>query len=136
MKKQIFLEWLQIAAGLAVFSLGVHLTIFANIGLAPWDCLGMGVAKHTPLNYGLSMTVMSVFILILDLLLKERIGFGTIIDALLTGNIIQFYNDINPFPMNESLPSACRDPLYAGRLCFDGGRDADLYGSRSVLRTA
>ena len=64
MKKQIFLEWLQIAAGLAVFSLGVHLTIFANIGLAPWDCLGMGVAKHTPLNYGLSMTVMSVFILI------------------------------------------------------------------------
>ncbi len=140
MKKQIFLEWLQIAAGLAVFSLGVHLTIFANIGLAPWDCLGMGVAKHTPLNYGLSMTVMSVFILILDLLLKERIGFGTIIDALLTGNIIQFYNDINPFPMNESLPAGIlymlagfvlmavgmRIYMAAGQCC--GPRDSLLVG--------
>jgi uncharacterized membrane protein YczE len=140
MKKQIFLEWLQIAAGLAVFSLGVHLTIFANIGLAPWDCLGMGVAKHTPLNYGLSMTIMSVFILILDLLLKERIGFGTIIDALLTGNIIQFYNDINPFPMNESLPAGIlymlagfvlmavgmRIYMAAGQCC--GPRDSLLVG--------
>ena len=140
MKKQIFLEWLQIAAGLAVFALGVHLTIFANIGLAPWDCLGMGVAKHTPLNYGLSMTVMSVFILILDLLLKERIGFGTIIDALLTGNIIQFYNDINPFPMNESLPAGIlymlagfvlmavgmRIYMAAGQCC--GPRDSLLVG--------
>ena len=105
MKKQILLQWLQIVGGLTVFSMGVHLTIFANIGLAPWDCLGMGIAKHTPFNYGLSMTIMSIFILILDLLLKERIGFGTIIDALLTGNMIQLYNDINPFPMNESLPA-------------------------------
>lgn len=140
MKKQIILEWLQIAAGLAVFSLGVHLTIFANIGLAPWDCLGMGVAKHTSLNYGLSMTIMSVFILILDLLLKERIGFGTIIDALLTGNIIQFYNDINPFPMNESLPAGIlymlagfvlmavgmRIYMAAGQCC--GPRDSLLVG--------
>lgn len=32
--------------GLLVFSFGVHLTIFANIGLAPWDCLGMGIANN------------------------------------------------------------------------------------------
>ena len=49
-RRTILLEWLQIAAGLLVFSLGVHLTIHANIGLAPWDCLGMGIALRTPLN--------------------------------------------------------------------------------------
>lgn len=102
-RKNIIVEWIRIAAGLAVFAFGVHLTIFANIGLAPWDCLGMGIAKHTVLNYGLSMTVMSVVIVIIDLLLKERIGFGTIIDALLTGNLVQLYNDINPFPLNENI---------------------------------
>lgn len=101
--KRIFLQWLQIVAGLLVFSFGVHLTIFANIGLAPWDCLGMGIAKHTPLNYGLSMTVMALVILGIDLMLKERIGFGTIIDALLTGNFVQMYNDLNPLPKNDSL---------------------------------
>ena len=101
--KRLLLQWLRIAAGLLVFSFGVHLTIFANIGLAPWDCLGMGVASHTPLNYGLSMTAMAVTILFIDLMLRERIGFGTVIDALLTGNFVQMFNDLNPFPKNESL---------------------------------
>ncbi len=101
-KARIIKEWLKIAAGLFVFAFGVHLTIYANIGLAPWDCLGMGIAKHTVLNYGLAMTLMAVFILVIDLLLHERIGFGTIIDALLTGNLVQMFNSLNPFPENHS----------------------------------
>lgn len=102
-RKRIALQWLQIAAGLFVFAFGVHLTIYANIGLAPWDCLGMGISYHTPLNYGLSMTAMAVAILLIDLALRERIGFGTVIDALLTGNFVQFFNDIDPLPENHSL---------------------------------
>ena len=102
-KRTILLEWLRIAAGLLVFALGVHMTIYANIGLAPWDCLGMGIARHTPLNYGLAMTSVAVAILLIDLILRERIGYGTIIDALLTGNLVQMYNDLNPLPENRSL---------------------------------
>ena len=102
-RKTIILQWLQIVAGLLVFAFGVHLTIFANIGLAPWDCLGMGISYHTPLNYGLSMTGMAVIILFIDLCLHERIGYGTIIDALLTGNFVQMYNDLNPLPENDNL---------------------------------
>jgi len=102
-KKSLILKWLQVILGLLVFAFGVHLTIFANIGLAPWDCLGMGIALHTPLSYGLSMTVMGVVILGIDLLLRERIGVGTILDALLTGNFVQAFNDLNPFPENHSL---------------------------------
>ena len=103
MIKKVVLEWLKIVAGLIVFSLGVHLTIYANIGLAPWDCLGMGIARHTPFNYGISMTIMAVTILVIDILLRERIGFGTIIDALLTGNFVQAFNYLNPFPENHNL---------------------------------
>ncbi len=102
-KKKILLQWLQIAAGLFVFAFGVHLTIFANIGLAPWDCLGMGIAGHTPLNYGIAMTIMALIIVGIDLLLGERIGFGTLIDALLTGNFVQLFNSINPLPPNKSV---------------------------------
>lgn len=100
---KIIKEWLQIAAGLCVFAFGVHLTIYANIGLAPWDCLGMGISYHTRMNYGLSMTMMAVLILIIDLLLRERIGYGTIIDALLTGNLVQLFNDLNPLPENHNI---------------------------------
>ena len=101
---RIIKEWFTIAAGLCVFAFGVHLTIYANIGLAPWDCLGMGIARHTVLNYGLAMTIMSVVILGIDLLLRERIGFGTIIDALLTGNLVQMFNSLNPLPENRNVP--------------------------------
>jgi len=101
--RKILLEWLKIAGGLVVFAFGVHLTIYANIGLAPWDCLGMGIAKHTPFNYGISMTLVAVTVLLIDLALRERIGFGTIIDALLTGNFVQIFNSLNPFEDNENL---------------------------------
>jgi uncharacterized membrane protein YczE len=40
------------------------------------------------------MTVMALMILGVDLLLKEKIGYGTIIDALLTGNFVQMFNDL------------------------------------------
>ena len=101
--RKILLQWLQIVAGLAVAGLGVHLTIFADIGLAPWDCLSMGISYHTPMNYGVSMMVLSIGVLLVDLLMKERIGCGTIIDAVLSGNLIQFYNDVNPFPQPQSV---------------------------------
>ncbi|MBO4652696.1 MAG: hypothetical protein J5649_05210 [Lachnospiraceae bacterium] len=100
--KKLVTEWLKIVAGLLVFAFGVHLTIYANIGLAPWDCLGMGIAKHTPLNYGFAMTAVAVTVLLIDILLKERIGFGTIIDALLTGNFVQLFNYLNRLPTNKN----------------------------------
>ena len=35
--------------------------------------------------------------------LRERIGFGTIFDALIVGNTVQFFNDRNPFPLNQGV---------------------------------
>lgn len=99
--RKIIKEWIEIVIGLLIFAFGVHFTIVADIGLAPWDCLGMGISKHTPLNYGIAMTSVSVIILILDLLMKEKIGFGTIIDALLTGNFTNFFIEYSPCKPNN-----------------------------------
>ncbi len=93
---------LRIFLGLSIYSFGVYLTIYANIGLAPWDCLGMGIAKHTPLNYGSSMVLIGVCAIIVQLILREPIGFATLFDALLTGNIVQFLCGISPYPDNHS----------------------------------
>ncbi len=103
-RKKIFFQWFQVAAGLFVFAFGIHLTIYANIGLAPWDCMSMGLSKRTALNFGTAVTIISLAVLAVDLLLKERIGFGTVMDALLTGPMIQFFQDLNPLPENWSIP--------------------------------
>ena len=45
---------------------------------------------HTPLNYGSSMVLIGVCAIVIQLILRERIGFATLFDALLTGNMVQF----------------------------------------------
>ncbi len=49
------------------------------------------------------MTAIGVTVLFVDCLLREQIGFGTVIDALLTGNFVQMFNVLNPLPANRSL---------------------------------
>ena len=93
----------RIIFGLLIYSFGVYLTIYANIGLAPWDCLGMGIAKHTPLDYGSSMVLIGVCAIVIPLILRERIGIATLLDALITGRLTQFFIDISPYPENHSL---------------------------------
>lgn len=96
-------SFFRILLGLLIYSFGVYLTIYANIGLAPWDCLGMGIAKHTPLNYGSSMVLIGVCAIVIQLILRERIGFATLFDTLITGRLTQFFIDISPYPENHSL---------------------------------
>lgn len=103
MRRKIILGWVRIVAGLFIFAFGVHLTILANIGLAPWDCLGMGISYHTPFNYGISMTLIALTVLLIDIFLREKIGYGTIIDAVLTGNFVQLFNSVNPLPLNKNV---------------------------------
>ena len=93
----------RILLGLLIYSFGVYLTIYANIGLAPLDCFGMGIAKHTSLNYGSSMALIGVCAIVIQLILRERIGFATLFDALITGRLTQFFIDISPYPENHSL---------------------------------
>ena len=102
-KKSIVTGWLRILIGLLIYSFGVYLTIYANIGLAPWDCLAVGISRHAPLNYGSAMVAISLTAIILQLLLRERIGFATLLDAVITGNLTQLLTDISPYPENHSL---------------------------------
>jgi len=93
----------RILFGLLIYSFGVYLTIYANIGLAPWDCLGIGISIHTPLNYGRSMVLISVTAVLIQLVLRENIGFATLLDAIITGYLTQLLNDYSPYPENHSI---------------------------------
>ena len=92
---------LQTLCGLLIYSFGVYLTIAANIGLAPWDCFCMGISQYTPLNYGSTMVLVSVAAILIQLLFQERIGFATILDALITGRLTQLFIDISSYPENH-----------------------------------
>lgn len=104
---QMIKQILKSAFGLFLFSFGVYLTIQADIGLAPWDCLSMGASYHIGLSYGIVHTGISILILVIDILLKEKIGYGTILDALLVGNYVDLIDHILSLPKWNSLPLSC-----------------------------
>ncbi len=81
--------------GLFLYALGIFLGIQANIGLAPWDAFSMGGSYLTHISYGNVVVITGFIIIAIDYVLKEKIGFGTILNAILIGkfvDLIQFFN--------------------------------------------
>jgi len=81
--------------GLFLYALGIFLSIQANIGLAPWEAFSMGGSYLTHLSYGNIVVITGFIIIAIDCVLKEKIGFGSILNAILIGkfvDLIQFFN--------------------------------------------
>lgn len=85
--------------GLFLFALGSFLTIQANIGLAPWEAFSMGGSYLTHISFGNIVVISGVVIIVFDYALKEKIGFGTILNALLIGNFVDLIQFANIIPM-------------------------------------
>ena len=96
---------LRTVCGLFIVAAGVHLTIQANIGLSPWDALATGISYYTPLTYGTAHMTMSLLFVGVDLLLRENIGCGTVLDALLTGNFVDLIAATGLVPLQRGLGS-------------------------------
>lgn len=77
--------------GLFIFAFGSYLGIVANIGLAPWEAFSMGISFVTGLSYGNVVVITGIAILALDVALKEKIGFGTILNTIMIGKFTDIF---------------------------------------------
>ena len=82
---------------------GVYLTIHADIGSAPWDVLNLGLSKTFGVLYGTASIAVSLFILVIDVLLREPIGIALLIDAFTVGKAVDFFNFIDIVPTPKTL---------------------------------
>jgi uncharacterized membrane protein YczE len=89
--------------GLAIFGLGDSLLIQGNIGNAPWTVLAEGVTLKSDLSIGWTTFIISVFVLLLWIPLRERPGFGTLSNIVLIALFIQIGTMI--FPEVNSIPA-------------------------------
>jgi len=79
-------------------ALGLVLTVRADIGLAPWPALAIGCSHLTGASFGSMMIATSLLIVIIALLLKEKLGFATIFNAVLIGAFIAIIEKIDLIP--------------------------------------
>ena len=83
--------------GLMIASYGATMTLESNLGVSPWDVFAQGMAlkltEVTGTQFYLGQMIRSIgwVVLILAIVLKEKIGFGTIIDIAIVGYFIDFY---------------------------------------------
>ncbi len=91
-------RFLRLLSGLLLYGLGVYLIVQANIGLAPWEAFSMGLTLLTGLSFGDIVVLSGLVIVGIDLLLKEKIGFGTLLNAILIGKFIDLFTWMDLVP--------------------------------------
>lgn len=74
--------------GLFLFGFGTALMVAADLGLGPWDVFHQGVSVHTSIPIGSVVILTGVVVLVLWIPLRERIGIGTLLNALLIGAVM------------------------------------------------
>lgn len=86
--------------GLFLYSLGLTLSIQANIGLAPWDAFSIGVSNITGISYGnVSILTGIVILIVVAGFLKEKIGIGTVLNTVLIGVFVDIMQSIKLIPL-------------------------------------
>ncbi len=83
-------------AGLALFGLGISCFLTAELGVAPWDVLHQGLERKTGIPIGIIIEITGVFILLLWIPLHERMGLGTLLNAIEIGLVVYLIDDHLP----------------------------------------
>jgi len=92
------------AAGMLLFSFANCLQLQACIGLSPWFSLNEGLARTFPITYGQASLLISALIVVVDLLLREPIGLGTLINAVVGGLGSDLFLQLNWIPAQTFFP--------------------------------
>lgn len=101
-RKDILKNSILASFGLVCFGFCLYCVIQANIGVGPWDVFCIGLSNTLGILYGTASIGISVVLIVIDLLMGEKIGIGTILDAVIVGKTVDFLNYINLIPKIEN----------------------------------
>ena len=85
MVKTFIYKLSKVVFGLFLFSIGIVMTINANIGVAPWDVFHDGMSKTFGITMGMASIILGLLIVVIDFVLGQNIGWATIMNMILLG---------------------------------------------------
>ena len=86
--------------GLTLCGLGESLIIAASVGVSPWIVLSEGLSINTGLSIGMITFLTSIIILLLWIPLKQRVGIGTVLNAIIIASALDWSLPYLPYPEN------------------------------------
>ena len=84
--------------GYMLYGLGISMTVNANQGLAPWGVFHDGLAGNLGILFGTASQLVGAAIVILDIFLGERIGWGTVGNVFFIGYFINLVDKLDFIP--------------------------------------
>ncbi|HEX3032757.1 MAG TPA: hypothetical protein VHS59_11025 [Bacillota bacterium] len=81
---------LKLFLGLFLYALGIVLTINANLGLSPWDVFHQGLGRVAGLTMGQASIIVGLVLVVVNVALGERIGWGTLGNMVFIGLFLDF----------------------------------------------
>jgi uncharacterized membrane protein YczE len=81
-------RWLQLVVGLVIAALSIAMMVEAHLGLDPWNVLHEGLIQHLGLSFGNVTVISGVVVLLLWIPLRQPLGAGTILNAILVGGLV------------------------------------------------
>lgn len=81
---------------LSLFGFGEALLLKSQLGSAPWTVLAQGVSLQTKLNVGVVTFIISVFVLLAWIPLKQKAGLGTLLNILIIAVTLGIFDSVLP----------------------------------------
>lgn len=89
---------IMLVIGLFLFGLGEAIIIGSGSGVSPWTVLAQGISSKTDISIGMATFLISIFILIFWVPLKQIPGIGTILNAIIIASAIDLTLGFIPKP--------------------------------------
>ena len=89
---------IMLVIGLFLFGLGEAIIIGSGSGVSPWTVLAQGISSKTDFSIGVATFLISIFILIFWVPLKQIPGIGTILNAIIIASAIDLTLGFIPKP--------------------------------------
>ena len=83
--RQFAYDFLVIQIGFLLYGLSINMMVQANLGLNPWDVLHMALTYHLPVTLGQASIGIGFLVVLLDVILREPLGWGTITNMIFIG---------------------------------------------------
>ena len=99
----LLLKMLSLFFAFFLFGVGILATLYAKLGMSPWDVFHMGIVYHSHFTLGQASIIVGFFILLLSYFLGVIPGVGSILNMIFSGIFTDAINRLGIFKTPHSM---------------------------------
>ena len=89
--------------GLALYAIGILLTLHSNLGMSPWDVFHMGIVKHSIFTLGQVSIGTGLAVLLLSYFIGVIPGLASVLNMIFIGLFIDLFDSLNLISTPQTL---------------------------------